>query len=944
MTQMSEPTDRHTAVLVLETKLRRPVGSSLHVARPRLLQQLTASADRRVMLLSAPAGYGKTSLVSSWLAAHDGAYAWLSLDEHDDDLQTFLIYLVAAIRSAYPDSLGDFALLLKVPTLFAPHRLADALLQGMLALPGPLILALDDYHAITAPEIHAFMVRLIEHLPSHVHLVLMTRADPPVPLERLRGRHAVGEIRAADLRFSSEETRLLLQQQLGPQVTEETATLLEDSTEGWAVGLHLAALSLRSQADPAAFARKLAQHGHQAITEYLLSEVLAGLPAAQRDCLLQSSLFDRFCAPLIDTLIEPLIEPGQAEDEGWLPGEGRLAGEERLAGDAFIRAIRRANLFVVALDEEGIWFRYHHFFQSLLRVRLPQRYTHAEIKAMHARAWTWFAGEGLVDEAVVHALKAGDPAGAASLVEAQVHAALDREDWRQLDRLLGLLPAEVFGRPRLLLAQAWLHFFRWQFGAVAARVDAAEKALAEKVPPEIVVAEKAVIYTTAAASGAEAAIRGEISLLHAVMASAQGSSESTVQLAEAALSALQPELRFAVGLAQFYYIWGMQASGHYDRAVDFAQQQLELYGWQANVLTLRLFLALGNAHFEMANLPAMQSVTTIWHKLVDQTSYGLSLAWSLFGLGWLSYQRNELERANEYFLRLAAMAWAAHGRAVVDGYTGLVLIALARGCPDDALVHIAALNEHLVERGMSALAGVVQSLEQRVALAIGSTAAPAWRYARSAALGGGDFWELPELTEVRTLLAAGGAAELAQAAALLAESRANALARNSNRRLVEIGGLQALVSAAQGDEAAALAALQEAVERAAPGGALRLLIDCGPDLAALLQKLKAAGVAPGYIQKLLAALEATTASSPPPVNQPLPAGPAARQETPAELFTDREIDVLTLLAQRLGDKEIAAQLFLSPLTVKKHTQRLYRKLGVANRRAAVAEAHRLGLI
>ena len=934
MTQMSEPTDRHTAVLVLETKLRRPVGSLRHVARPRLLQQLTASADRRLMLLSAPAGYGKTALVSSWLAARAGAYAWLSLDEHDDDLQTFLIYLVAAIRSAYPDSLGDFALLLKVPTLFAPHRLADALLQGLLTLPGALILALDDYHAITAPEIHAFMVRLIEHLPAHVHLVLMTRADPPVPLERLRGRHAVGEIRAADLRFSSEETRQLLQQLLGPQVTEETAALLENSTEGWAVGLHLAALSMRGQADPAAFARKLAQHGHQTITEYLLSEVLRGLPAAQRDCLLQSSLFDRFCAPLIDTLINPLTEPAQAEDDGRLRGEERFAGEGRLAGDDFIPAIRRANLFVVALDEEGIWFRYHHFFQSLLRVRLSQRYTHAEIKAMHARAWRWFAGEGLVDEAVVHALKAGDSAGAASLVEAQVHAALDGEDWRQLDRLLGLLPAEVFGRPRLLLAQAWLHFFRWQFGAVAARVDAAEKALAEKV----------VIYTTAAAPGAEAAIRGEISLLRAIMASAQGSSESTVQLAEAALSALPPDMGFAVGLAQFYYIWGLQASGHYDRAVDFAQRQLELSGWQANVLTLRLFLALGNAHFEMANLPAMQSVTTIWHKLVDQTSYGLSLAWSLFGLGWLSYQRNELERANEFFLRLAAMAWAAHGRAVVDGYTGLVLIALARGCPDDALAHIDALNEHLVERGMSTLAGVVQSLEQRVALAIGSTAAPAWRYTRSAALGGGDFWELPELTEVRTLLAAGGAPELAQAASVLAESRANALARSSKRRLVEIGGLQALVSAAQGDEAAALASLQEAVALAAPGGALRLLVDCGPDLAAPLQKLKAADVAPGYIQKLLTALEVTAASSPPPVNQPLSAGPAARQETPAALFTNREIDVLTLLAQRLGDKEIAAQLFLSPLTVKKHTQRLYRKLGVANRRAAVAEARRLGLI
>jgi LuxR family transcriptional regulator, maltose regulon positive regulatory protein len=312
------------------------------------------------------------------------------------------------------------------------------------------------------------------------------------------------------------------------------------------------------------------------------------------------------------------------------------------------------------------------------------------------------------------------------------------------------------------------------------------------------------------------------------------------------------------------------------------------------------------------------------------------------------YQKNELDRANEYFLRLTAMAWGAHGRAVVDSYTGLVLIALARGCPGDALVQIDALNQHLLERGMSSLAGVVQSLEQRVALAGGPAAAQPWRRATSATQASGDFWEQPNLTEVRTLLAAGGAPELAQAAALLAKCRAHALARHSNRRLIEIGALQALVSAAQRDEAAALAALQETVERAAPGGALRLLVDCGPGLIPLLRKLEAAGAAPGYIQKLLAAFDVTATGSHALLNQLLPAGPAARQEPPAklpaELLTNREMDVLTLLAQRLGDKEIAAQLVLSPLTVKKHTQRLYRKLSVGNRRAAVAEARRLGLI
>ena len=289
---------------------------------------------------------------------------------------------MAAVRTAWPHALDDFALLLNTPTLLPPHRLADALLQGLLALPGPLILALDDYHTMTAPPIHALMVRLVEHLPPHVHLVLMTRADPPLPMERLRGHRAVGEIRAADLRFSPEETRLLLQQLLGPEIPPETiaetAALLEDSTEGWAVGLQLAALSLRGQADPAAFARKIAQHGHETITEYLLAEVLGGLPAAQRAILLQSSLFDRFCAPLLDA------------------AQAARSAARRLDGESFVRAIRRANLFVVALDEEGTWFRYHHFFQALLRVRLAQDY-HACGHQGHPRprlALVWRAGAG----------------------------------------------------------------------------------------------------------------------------------------------------------------------------------------------------------------------------------------------------------------------------------------------------------------------------------------------------------------------------------------------------------------------------------------------------------------------------------------------------------------------------------------------------------------------
>jgi LuxR family transcriptional regulator, maltose regulon positive regulatory protein len=906
---MTVPTDVQAAVPVLETKLHPPSVSHLLVARPRLLNQLSAWLDRRLVLISAPAGYGKTALICRWLESIDCAHAWLSVDGQDDDLAIFLRCLVAAIRIVYQDTMGAIELQLRAPTLPAPGRLADALLQDMAALPDPFILTLDDYHSLKTPEVHELMARLVEHLPGHVHLVLITRADPPLPLDRLRGRQQLGEIRIEDLRFRSDETLLLLQQVLGPGVSEETAALLQDGMEGWAVGLHLAALSLRNRSDPAVFARKIAQHGHQTVTDYLLSEVLADLPEAQSDCLLQTSLFDRFCVPLVDAV--------QAQDGVKLPG------------DDFVRAIQRANLFVVSLDDEGAWFRYHHFFQSLLRVRLSQRYTEAEIKAMHTRASAWFAAQGLVDEAVLHGLKAGDQVGAARLIEAQVHPALDRENWYQFEHWIRQLPSEVYSRPRILTARAWLHVLRYQFTAAAALLDSAES---------MIVAEPATIQ------GLESLVWGEINVLRAMIAQYEGNFKRVTQLTEAAIGQLGPETQYATGQASLYHIWSLQASGEIDRAIEFAHRQLEVFSLQANTLTLRVLLVLVNIYYELADLSRMQETAVVYRELAQKSGLGASLAWAHYMQGWLHYQRNELAAAETSFRLLAGMSATAHAKALVDGYAGLVLIALAQERPSEAMTAIDTLRQRLIERDMLAFTSVTDALKQRVMLAVEPEASLDWHPEAGSVAVPLDFWEQPILTQVRTLLAAGSPNELAQAAGFLADNRAKALARSFNRRLIELGAWQALVLSAQGHEAAALAALQGSVERAAPGGALRLVADCGPGLIGLLHKLRAAGVAPRYIQKVLAVFEAQAAVPAGASILPSVVASAVRQEVMAETLTNREIDVLTLLAERLTDKEIAERLVLSPVTVKKHTQRIYRKLDVDNRRAAVAQARRLGLI
>jgi LuxR family maltose regulon positive regulatory protein len=247
------------ALPLLATKLHRPRPSALLAPRPRLIEELTVGLSRKLTLISASAGYGKTTVVSQWLDTVSRPSAWVSLDEHDSDLATFIGYLLGAVRSVYPDASRTSEFLLRAPNLPAPDRLADSLLHDLLTLPGPLILVLDDYHSIHSLDVHTMMTRLLQHLPSHVHLVLTTRADPPLPMERLHGRRQIAEIRSTDLRFTQEEATQLLQQTLGAKATDEIVVLLEESTEGWAVGLQLAAISLRYRPDPVAFARRLAQ-------------------------------------------------------------------------------------------------------------------------------------------------------------------------------------------------------------------------------------------------------------------------------------------------------------------------------------------------------------------------------------------------------------------------------------------------------------------------------------------------------------------------------------------------------------------------------------------------------------------------------------------------------------------------------------------------------------
>ena len=684
-------------------------------------------------------------------------------------------------------------------------------------------------------------------------------------------------------------------------------SLLTERTEGWPAGLQLAAISLGEQADPEAFATAFAKSSNQLVGEYLVSEVLQGMPPDQREFLLQCSILDRFCAPLCDAVIDSNAEQRPAQQ--------------------FLQTFQQRNLFLIALDGEGRWFRFHHLFRSLLEHHLELTHTETEIAALHARAGDWFEAQGTVEEALRHGLAAGDDLYAACLVERNVHAALNREAWRELEHWLALLPDAVKQRPALLVAQAWLEQFRYRFAAI---------------PPLLQMAQHNLTLVPCATAAEHAELMGNIHALTAAAASIGGTPQEIMQASTLALELLPPHLVFARGIAENYQVRAIMQSGDLPGAVHKAQQWLARAA-QPDARTSRILVALCANYFDYGDPAALESAAIMYRRIAQQLQQPVSIAWANTCLGWVYYQRNELENARTCFRSVVEAPYAAHVRAVIESFTGLALVLRAENQRGQAHAAADILAAWLAESGFASQLPFVDALLIKIDLASGITPpAQPIALAESADSAGLEMWLMPALVQAQVWLHGGSAGDLASAEDTLRKCRALAVARNFQRRLIEIDALDALRCAALGQREEALTFLAQSVTSAASRGALRILLDLGPNLRPLLQELLARNVAGAFILRLLAAY-------PPPENPshpPLPANPpdAAVVGAADMLLTNRELDVLLLLAERLTDKEIAKILFLSPRTVKKHSASIYQKLHVDNRRAAVSEARAKGIL
>jgi LuxR family maltose regulon positive regulatory protein len=887
------------------------------VARPWLLEWLSQHRQRPLTLVSASAGYGKTTLISSWLESVDSPSTWLSLDENDDDLIGFLTYFIAAIQTIFPEAGRETLALLTAPTLPPLPVLTRSLTNELAQLTDPLILVLDDYHVIREAAIHNLLSELLRYPSRAMHLVITTRSDPPLPIAKLRARAQVTEIRPYELRFKATETATLLQQ-MGIQADDDTAADLTEKTEGWVTGLRLATLSLRHRSDIDLLLQSMPENSRH-VTDYLLAEVLNRLDPAIQDFLLKISILDRLCGPLCDAVAE-LDEPV-------------------CDGLAYLAWMQKHNLFTIPLDDQYYWYRYHHLFQQLLQHQLEMKLDTEAIAALHRRASRWYAENGFIDEALNHALKAEDISAAAQLVEQNGRTLLDEDKWYILEKWLAKLPDDIIQqRPRLLLAKAWILYYRLALWAFPPLLEATEAILDDDETTQ--------------------PLWGEVDFFWGHHWYWQGETARSLDLFGRALERIPKTHHLgARGEAELYWGLAKQMSGQKNEAVQTLNE------WVYHEQTPhpnRLIKDLGSLIFIYllsGELTEAARVTQQVQDMVAKSNNAYVKAWVSYLLANVHYYWNDLENASRHLAKAVEYRYNLYSRTAIDSLAGLTLTCQALGQPDRAGDTMALLLEFARETNDPIYIDVARSCQAHLALLQGDMLS-AGRWLQTADLTSNApvmfYWlEIPQITQCRVLIAQETEASLRQAEELLQEYQQQNEAQHNTHKLIDILLLQALLHHKQEQFDEALATLERVVTLGQPGGFIRPFLETGPTLTPYLEKLRSQGITPDYITQILNAFDIGSREA--IINESSqekiqPSSLRQAQDKPLspqpliEPLTDRELEVLELLVQRFSNKEIATELVISPLTVKKHTVNIYQKLEVKNRRQAVSKATALGLV
>jgi LuxR family maltose regulon positive regulatory protein len=936
---------------LLTTKLYIPPTRPEMVLRPRLVERLDKGLrlSRKLTLVSAPAGFGKTTLLSEWinqipLRFAPGTivpntqypipnlqypkFAWLALDEGDNHPVRFWRYVIAALQTIDAAIGEDVQAALESPQPPPLEALLAALINGIVALSQadsdvfPYLLVLDDYHVIRASPIHESLNFWLDHLPPALHLVLTTRSDPPLALSRRRGRSEMTEIRATDLRFTTDEATEFFNRVMDLDLSTEDIATLEQRTEGWIVGLQMAAIalqsiglpqspgSMRGPGDKHAFVTAFAGDDRY-VADYLMEEVLQRQPPHLQDFLLQTSILNALSAPLCDAVT------------------GKDDSQDVLA------ELEQANLFVIPLDNRRDWYRYHHLFADLLRRRLSQLQGE-RVFDLHRRAGAWYEQQGIADQAIHHSLAAQDFEHAARLIEQ--HA--EELEWKHgVMGWLEKLPPKLFRtRPQLCLVAAWaLHTLgrlddiepylqiieSYLQGAGFFSNDADQKSATS--PGEQVKARR---------------LMGEVSNIRALVTLVKGNPRDAIEQYQQTL-ALLPETEqrlrrdVEIGLAEAYNLEGdvSAASRAYVKAIEHSPDREDIIIAVGLMRLAELQVIGGRLRQAADTYRRMQQLLTAQGERQLYVSGMINC-----GRGNLLYEWNDLEAAKDQFQQgIERGSRRAEPRLLLACHISLARVLQAQGDASGALKAIQQAVQ--IERGHNVTWAwglpLATTLQAQLWLAQGDVASTA-RWAREHNLDAADDVRFPReveyLTLARLLIAQG---DTNTALKLLERLRQAAEAGGRTGRVIEILALRALALQEQKDVAGALAALARALALAEAEGYVRLFVDEGAPMARLLYQAAQKGIAPAYAGRLLMAFEAQDKADKPQ---------APDSQALIEPLSAREVEVLRLVAQGLTNREIAQRLSISLGTVKVHNSNVYGKLGVNNRTQAVARARMLGLL
>jgi LuxR family maltose regulon positive regulatory protein len=703
---------------------------------------------------------------------------------------------------------------------------------------------------------------------------------------------------------------------MGIPVDDSAVDALLQRVEGWVTGMCLVTLSLRRQGSVDLSPARL-QGGVSYVTDYLAAEVLEGQPQAIQDYLLNTAILDRFCASLSEAVC--FAASGYAEPESCDP-----------SGQTFVQWLEENNPFVVRLDDQGEWYRYHHLLRELLQSRLEQERGADSIAALHRRASAWFAQNHLIDEALHHALAAGEPETAVQLVAQHRHTLIDREQWQRLERWLHLFPRPIIDEsPDLLMTEAWALTWRGQWAEVGATLDQIQDRMShEPLAPES--ADR---------------IAGEISLLQANLVGWMADGPHLLSLAQSALEQLPAGWEYARGIALMQLSWAYHLLGEKDRTHESIYRALgERH--RSESYRSRLLTGLCTQYWVDADLPALEQTSKSLIDLGQEFDLRQSLALGHYFLGCAHYHRNQLSLAEQHLAAAYGARFAIPMNFLLQTALALSFAYQASGRPERARETVDATYELFHELQNYRLMLATRAVQAEMALRQDrASEADHWAqdYDPQPLLLMHTFY-VPQLTLVKVLLAKDTDASRQQAADLLAQLREFVERTHNTRFRIEVLALQAQLDDVQGDGSAALDKLEQTVRLAEPGGWIRIFVDLGPRMASLLERASQRGVAPEYVARILAAFAGETMDDrrrTKGIDPSMVLGPSSELVEP---LTRRELEVLALLAQGLSNKEIAVQLVITPGTVKQHTHNIYQKLNVKTRWQAVTEAEALGIL